>query len=81
MIAAKESLLGIKMKREQRDPKDSKAKSKDLFLESIRRTEIVCFLLQNAENYQWPQPYVHTNLSKIDLDKKLINFKQEHLNI
>jgi len=38
MIAANESLLGVKMKQ-----------SHDLFLETIRRTEFVVYLLTSAE--------------------------------
>jgi len=81
MIASKDSLLGLKMKNA------ASAASNDIFLESVRRTELVVFLLSNAENQKWSAPKISqsskVNLSVKSNDKKgqLVNFNTDRIKV
>ena len=81
MISAKDSLLGLKMKNAAANS------SNDVFLESVRRTEMVVFLMTNHEIQKWTAPKLShsskVNLSVKSTDKKgqLVNFKTDQIKV
>ena len=82
IIASKDNLLALKFK------SNDQIHSNDVFIDSLRRTELVVYLLTNAERKAWTQPHVK-NSSKVNLQvkanekkgEKLVNFKTDYLHM